>query len=414
MLLRVVTVAIWAAVAGVSTSNAQSLDKIGGPQELPPASYKGQMYVDSRGCVFLRAGLGGQVNWVARVNSARQVLCGYPPTFAAKAPTVRPAIQAVEPAVKVAQAPVVAPKVKAAPPPPPPAARVVASKPVVAAPKKVAKVTAPAAAAPAPVPRTPLVALAGVPVPGKVACPASAPVPGLYATANGGRVVLCTRGNSNLEGARAPVYAVVAQGVGNRVGAGIYPPGQGGNQAVSRHTTPAPTGAGVSRVVPPPAVPKGYKLAWKDDRLNPNRGRGTVAGQAQQDQIWTRDVPAVLVAQQPVRRRQVVVSSQSAPQTPIRRAQAQVSTKSEPRAQGAAPARTGSLYVQVGTFGVPANAEGAKARLRGAGLAVGTAKVSKGGKALQIVLAGPFADTGSAQVALLAARRAGFGDAFIR
>ena len=70
--------------------------------------------------------------------------------------------------------------------------------------------------------------------------------------------------------------------------------------------------------------------------------------------------------------------------------------------------------MQVGTFGVPSNADGAKARLRALGLPVGSAQISKGGRALQMVMAGPFADAGAARAALSAARAVGFGDAFIR
>jgi cell division protein FtsN len=168
-------------------------------------------------------------------------------------------------------------------------------------------------------------------------------------------------------------------------------------------------------------VPKGYKLAWDDDRLNPMRGVGTMQGQAQQDQVWTRDVPAqtyTLVAPTSAGgKAQVVISSKSAQ----RKSQVVVATKTAPtaavpqaKAQRVAPAVGGSFYVQVGTFGEPANAEGVRARLRSAGLPVGTSKITKGGRAMQIVLTGPYADSGSAQAALRAVRGAGFGDAFIR
>jgi len=221
------------------------------------------------------------------------------------------------------------------------------------------------------------------------------PVAALYATANGGHVVLCTLGDGTLAGARAPFFTIVAQGVGNRIGAGIYEPGVVVDRGI--------------------AIPAGYKLGWNDDRLNPNRGRGTAAGQAQQDRLWTRDVPAVLVASQPAAQEAVAVaSSQSQPAAPADRAQARVSTKTEPDARVVVPAVAAPVYVQVGTFAVPSNAEGARARLRSAGLPVGTAKVTKGGKALQIIVAGPYADAGAAQAALLVARKAGFKDAFLR
>ena len=157
---------------------------------------------------------------------------------------------------------------------------------------------------------------------------------------------------------------------------------------------PAPVQAAVVAIPVIPAPPRGYKLAWKDDRLNPFRGIGTATGQAQQDQVWTREVPAVLVT--------------AAPQTPTVRSTVTVSTMSAPEAQGNA------AYVQVGSFGEPANAAGAKARLKALGLPVSTSKINRNGKVLQVVYAGPFGSAAEARAALGVARGAGFGDAVLR
>ena len=441
MFRKFVTVAVLAAVSGVYSAQAQSVSDIGGPRELPPAGFKGQMYVDSRGCVFLRAGLNGTTNWVPRVSRDRKALCGYPPTAAAMAKPIEVAtaaeMAAPKPVVEVAPAPRAAgkPISTVATLTSPPAIRSTApTRPVDPYLARVQPAQLGVTMAQAPVPYGIAAPAAGAaPVAGsgrKIGCYSSAPVPRVVALSNGGTAVLCTKGDGSLEGMRAPLYAKVAEGVGNRVGAGLYnPPGVpvargniSADQLGSSHRATVVAGAGYAtggRVVvssgaahPQVVVPEGYKAAWTDDRLNPDRGVGSAQGQYDQDQVWTRDVPAQLQTGT-----RVVVSSsnmQAQPQVRVR-----VSSKSEPRAQvQAAPqvraVRAGGLYVQVGTFGVPANAEGAKARLRAAGLPVGTARVTKGGKALQMVMAGPFGDAGTAQMALNAARGAGFGDAYIR
>lgn len=50
------------------------------PAELPPKGYAGQQYVDSKGCIFIRAGAPGQVLWLPRVTRRGQALCGSPPS----------------------------------------------------------------------------------------------------------------------------------------------------------------------------------------------------------------------------------------------------------------------------------------------------------------------------------------------
>lgn len=411
MFIRVVTLALWATVGGAAMAQAQSVADVSGPANLPPAGFKGQQFVDNRGCVFLKAGYGGQTNWVPRVGRNRKALCGYPPTFGQR------------PVIEMADAADMAPAPKAAPQPAAKPAPVVVVKP--AAPKA----PAPAAKAPVVVVATPAapapyadrppagtyerVASSGVPQ-GKIGCYTSAPVAERVRLRNGGTAVVCTRGDGTMTGWRPPVYPD-----GSGVGASLTYP----QVAVTRGgNSPAASGMGdYAAAAPPPAEkvpapPAGYVLAWKDDRLNPNRGKGTAEGWAQQDQVWTRETPARLVSDQPKKRKKVAVVASNGRDNGTGGAFATTtSTKGSATAPVAKPAaKGGRIYVQIGTFGVPANAEGAAGRLKAAGLPVARSKITSKGKAMQIVLAGPFGSAADAQAALGMVRRAGFGDAFIR
>lgn len=468
MLLRVLAVAICATASWTIPSTAQTLAQISGPREVPPASFKGDQFVDSRGCIFVRAGLNGQTSWVPRVGQDRKVLCGYPPTFgarervpavadtavAAAAPETRapaaaaPAASAPAPAVRSepvrvadatpgcpASAPYGRPGVSAQGKP---ILTCSARKPapdVVAAPAPVVAAAAPApapVAAPAPV-RTAAasypansvparVLKATGPGPGQVMCPASMPVLVRVPLTTGGSALLCTAGQQPIVTAAAPTYppgSGLAPSISNRTA----------GTATARSAAPAAraaTGTQVARVDEVMTPPPGWKRAWKDDRLNPMRGKGTAQGWAQQDQVWTRTVPAQAVVTTkpavpaPVESTRVVTTSTRSPtvEAPARtQPRVTVSTRSDataPAPRKAAPQAAGNAYVQVGTFGEPANATGAAGRLKALGLPVATSKFTKGGRQLQIVLAGPFASAADAQSALSAARRAGFGDAFIR
>ena len=418
MFFKVLSGAVLAAVMTINATEARTVAQLGGPANLPPSSFQGDQFVDARGCIFLRAGFGGQVNWVPRVDRAHNPLCGFPPTFGGQAAAAVAADMAPEPAAPAPAAVVAAPMV---------AARNVAA-PTVAAPTVAAPQIAMRApqngglgwlfgtgnsnrvAVAAPQVQAPQIQAPQVQVPvamtapryqtttglaaGQVGCWADAPRLERVVLRTGGQALVCTRGDGTLDGWRPPMF-----GPGAGVGAALTAMDtlQGARLAAANTTTRV-----ASNSVPTP--PKGYKLAWKDDRLNPLRGVGTASGQAQQDQIWTRDVPAVLVQDQPVAqtagRVQTTVSTMSAPAAPV--------VVAKPAAQ------SGAAYVQVGTFGDPANAAGVKARLAALGLPVSTSKLTKGGKQLQIIFAGPFASAAQAQSALTAARGAGFGDAFLR
>lgn len=403
MFVKVLRGAFLASALGAGCAFAQSASDIGGPRELPPASFSGQQYVDSRGCVFLRAGIGGRVNWVPRVDRDRRAMCGYPPTFGGSA-------------TAVAAAPVVAPapRVMAGEPPPESytPAPVAGLRPVTVTPKPApapvaAPVVSPRVAAAVPVAPVAPVAPRVTGTGRQIGCTTSAPVPVRLRLTNGGTVVVCSRGDGTLEGLRAPIYPE-----GSGVGASL----SGASRLVPLGQ-PAAIGSGVAGAqvaAPTVPVPKGYKLAWRDDRLNPLRGVGTAEGQAAQDLIWTRDIPAEPVeeaaAEGSAREVSVSVGAKNAP----RRVAVAAEQAVEPVAATAKPVVAGRFFVQVGSFGVPANAEGAAGRLAALGLPVARSEGRIGGKPVQVILAGPFGDSGAAQAALRAARGAGFGDAFVK
>ncbi|MEI6097476.1 MAG: SPOR domain-containing protein [Alphaproteobacteria bacterium] len=144
-----------------------------------------------------------------------------------------------------------------------------------------------------------------------------------------------------------------------------------------------------------PTPPRGYRLAWGDDRLNPMRGLGSATGQVQQDQVWTRDIPAKLV---------------TAPKAAVTFAPNRTAVP----AMSAATCAAAQSYVQVGTFGQPANVAGVQSRLSALGLPVSTSKTMRKGRVFEVVYAGPFATPAEARTALAITRNAGFSDALLK
>lgn len=492
----VFSAAILAAVLGGGTALAEM--NLNGPAEVPPASFKGRQYVDSAGCVFVRAGFGSAVNWVPRVGRDKRQICGYKPTLPNGAPVLDVAKSAPAPAPAVA-----APKVTVAQKPvspfvpatgvgkpmetialttaPPRVGRMAQFAVTPLAPKPAAQPSAPTAA---PVQRTAYVspyAASGatslpagapryrntVPVPAappanivsaatvdvaSTNCPAGTASAQRYTLSDGRRVVRCGAQVQNpaafINGASVPGL-VVASGVspsgyvspyaaapmigGTGYAANTYAapathasqsaamyggtgyavsqadyaaqsPYQAAPEAVHVHLPGQPATTTLAPVVVATKTgPTGYRAAFDDGRLNPFRGPRSAMGDAAQGQVWTNEVPAELVTARTPARKLIVPVAQVA--QPLARA----SSKSVPLPQAGGAAR----FVQVGTFGVPANAEAAKARLRAAGLPVASSTSSRGGKVLTVVLAGPFAGADGTR-ALGTARAAGFGDAILR
>lgn len=238
---RVLACAILVAGFGLvalSAANAQNLSDAQTPAEFPPAAFKGKQFVDSRGCIFIRAGIDGKVTWVPRVTRNRMAICGYKPTFPTGTVTVTaPARTPVAP-VRITLAP-----------------------PVVAKPAPVAR--------PAPVR---VVAAVSVPAP---AAPAAAPVVATVQIGPDTRIIP----RHVYENRQNTLIAAVPDGYRPAWEDGRLNPHRAEGAAV-----PDAPGTGF-------VLPKGYKPAWDDGRLNPNRGAATAAGDARSDRIWSRTLP---------------------------------------------------------------------------------------------------------------------------
>jgi len=395
-MLRFFSVVAVATVLFASYASAETALDLSGPAELPPASFKGQQYIDSRGCAFLRAGYGGQVAWVPRVTRDRRQICGNARSGGKVDVTEAPAKAA--PVVVVA-----APKPTSVPAPAAKPARAVGApldtvaslttppKIREAAPKSTVKsARVPRAsytpdrvvAAPAPPAGRPQIGTAAVAAPlatgQRLFCPAATPVAQRFSVQGGGTKLLCVKGNGSMTGANFPRLAD-----GTKVTV-IEGPAQSSSK---------------SATLPP--MPKGYVYAWNDDRLNIHRGKGTAAGDIAQDKIWTRTVPAELLEEGKLKRQPIIILVR-----PSSKGAARPDSKSVVQASGG--------FVQVGTFGEPANADKAASRLESLGLPVSRSKVKHDGRVMQIVYAGPFGSKDEAKAALRSARGAGFGDAILR
>lgn len=316
---RLMVATLIATAVGTLSAEAQGLqaEAAVAPAEFPPASFTGNQYVDSRGCIFIRAGIDGNVTWVPRVTRSRQLICGYQPSLgsqAAAAAASAPAAPVTPPRapVEITLAPELRPT--AAPQPETVAAAAPRYQP----------------AAPAPQPQ------AAPRYQSQPQAPRYQPTPG-YAAAQGAPRVA--------SGGRCPDASPLSQQYINnspdvRCGPQLEPQTLTPGRAAVQISTLQPYYPPGTRVVPRHVydarqntddftVPPGYRRVWTDDRLNPHRaeftlapaqiskvpyvsggyrqmvrdddrlnlqrGIRTEAGDAQTDMIWTKTVPRRLV-----------------------------------------------------------------------------------------------------------------------
>lgn len=430
---KVLAITFVSSVLALHSANAQSLRGDSTPAEFPPASYSGKQYVDSRGCVFIRAGVDGAVSWVPRVARDRKLVCGFQPTFANAQPTATKT-----PTENVVQ---IVPK-PAAKPTQQPAKTTVVAKPVVKAAPVAAPVTV-AAVKPAPVKRTVKRVVRTAPQPVAVK-PAPAPVKtvavqpktsarvanqcsGLSAKSrqylqHPSAKVRChsqtvsALSTASAAGTPTTIYAAPTR----TVAATAVAPQHG--QIVTSAQVAAGQVSGKTRVVPRhvyeqranvPRVhqpPKGYQWVWKDGRLNHHRAEQTIEGMAQTDAIWTKTVPRRLKSVPATDYYTGATSAQSAGVKTI------VASKNTATAK--APAKQLAVghgsYVQVAAYKTSKDAQTVARRVKSLGMPVKVGRVTRGADTYRLVLAGPFADASAAQSALSKARSAGYANAKLR
>lgn len=441
--MRIASVLATAAIVvscGSVTVQAQTSSKIV-PAEFPPDSYEGRQYVDSEGCVFIRAGVDGNVTWVPRMTRDRKQICGAKPTRTAAASATR---SDAEPKPQPENKPAATPTTTAE------------SRP---SPERRKPVAAPGAARPASYRRAP----ASMPAPAKPEAPAKT-----AAKPDSKRVVssVC-RGASPL----SQKYINTSTGVQVRCGPQSAPhvtyKQRARTASAPVRSAPRASSAAPVRIAPKHVyekqrastrnmyLPEGYEQVWDDDRLNPKRTHQTFAGKAQMERVWTNTVPRRLIVRetgQVVSRNSSGLrspSAGSAAQTAAadvstrgtvqansdqhpsvggarttrhapqqRQERARVSTRSAP----AEPERAGNRkaepasheYVQLGAFPDPDHALRAARRVANSGLPARMGDITRGGKDYKIVLAGPFDTQAQLTRGLQKVRGMGYSKAFLR
>lgn len=432
------------------------------PAEFPPASYKGKQYVDSKGCVFIRAGIDGTVSWVPRVTRKRSGVCGFKPTFAGQVSEPTPVQTAASNQITIA-APVAKPAAAPKPVLKPSPKRVVKAAPK---PKPAPKVVRQVAKRPAPivekvVQSAPVARTVSVAPRSQAACPGASPISSRYLQ-RGKYDIRCGPQAAPIVGAR--ISSAPAPRVAGPVAAQSRVAGSTPTIDVSQHRRIVPRHVAVSRVnTTNLRVPNGYKRVWTDGRLNPKRTEQSLAGHKAMSLIWTSSVPRRLINQadgsdvtatvplvypyvdyaaQQAQLGQVTIVKRNgqtlkrilrnagnlftpkprqAGVTTVQR-KPTYSTRSTPKVAPKATAKraqpkaevAGRGFVQIGSaFNDAAAAQQMAKRVQRMGLPVRVGRYTRDGQTTRLVIAGPFGGDSSVRRAVSRLRGAGYS-AFAR
>ena len=432
---RIIAVAVVAGVLGLPALQAQTLRTARPPAEVPPTSFKGKQYVDSRGCIYIRAGIDGNVTWVPRVNRSRKQICGFQPTGVLPGSTsAAAAAQAQAPELITLDAPSGTAAVAATPKPAPKKVRVekprktavVRKKPVptvagqLPAAKPVRKPAQAAAAPSAPVRAPAASAASGGSCAGvsslsrqyinkspDVRCGPQPESPVSYGSGIGDQSSLRLTPNTRIVPRHVYDNRQNTQNVSVPPG---FAPVWNDERLNPRRTERGLQPAVISSVV---RVPAGYRQVVRDDdRLNLMRGVRTPEGDIQSAMIWTDTLPRRL---RPVpTQAQVIRLPRSNAKSPAEddRSLVRISTRSAPAAQKPKQAPAGR-WVRVARYGEEAQARQVARTLAQQGMPVRLGAMQRRGKSYRVVMAGPFASEAQARQALRMAHTAGFASASI-
>lgn len=339
------------------------------PAEVPPASYAQSQYVDSNGCVFVRAGFNGTTTWVPRYGDDRRPMCGFEPSVQAGAAAVAQASPAMPaPAPVTVRAPVAT--VRAAPVAP---RQVMATAPTSRQPYSVPpEASRPTVRAQAPAARVYQAQAGSLDTrwsfydrTGPSPCTNYSPHSQMYAVPSPARPDLPLRCGPQ---ALHPADALRQQSPRG----GVWEPWNGVN--------PYPGPNNNVYMLPPPYAPR-----WPEPYLS--------GASYQRPAASTIRTPRATVSTMGT------TASVSAAQ---------------PRANLMGGQMSNGQFVQVGTYAERTNVRAAIGRLQAQGLPVATGSTSNGGRPLQVVLAGPFTSQAELNAALNRARAIGYTDAFVR